>query len=75
MKTAKIFRIGKSQAVRIPKEFRLDGTEVYIKKIGRQLILMPKDDPWEPFFSSLHRFTPDFMAEREQPTAEKREGF
>lgn len=75
MNIAKIFRNGKSQAVRLPKEFRFDGVEVYIKKVGRQVILMPKDEPWEAFVSSLDRFTPDFMSERVQPPMDKREGF
>jgi antitoxin VapB len=75
MYTAKIFKNGKSQAVRLPKEFRFDGVEVYIKRIGRQVILIPKDEPWESLMSSLDRFTPDFMSERVQPPIEKREGF
>jgi len=74
MKTAKLFRNGKSQAVRLPKEFSFRGKEVYVKRIGRDLILMPKDNPWESWISSLESFTPDFMSERVQPKAEDREG-
>lgn len=73
MKTAKLFRNGKSQAVRLPKEFSFHGTEVYVKRIGRDLILTPKDDPWESLIRSLDGFTADFMSERVQPKAEKRE--
>jgi antitoxin VapB len=47
MNTAKIFRNGKSQAVRLPKEFKLGGSEVYIKRVGRNVILTPKDNAWE----------------------------
>jgi len=74
MKTAKIFKNGKSQAVRLPKEFKFQGNEVYVKRIGRNVLLIPKDDPWESFISSLDQFSDDFMAEREQPPTESREG-
>ncbi len=73
MHTAKIFTNGKSQAVRLPKEFRLEGDEVYVNKVGGAVILFPKEDPWAPFFESLSRFSDDFMMEREQPPAEQRE--
>ena len=42
MKTAKIFRHGNSQAVRLPKEFRFDATEVVIEKAGDVVLLIPK---------------------------------
>ncbi|HOS96307.1 MAG TPA: type II toxin-antitoxin system VapB family antitoxin [Deltaproteobacteria bacterium] len=73
MDKAKLFRNGKSQAVRLPKEYSFDGTEVYVKRLGRIVILLPKDDPWEPLVTSLDRFTDDFMEEREQPPAQLRE--
>ena len=47
METAKIFKNGQSQAVRLPKECRFEGSEVYIKKMGDIVLLMPKDKPWE----------------------------
>ena len=72
MHTAKIFTNGKSQAVRLPKEFRLEGDEVYVNKVGGAVILFPKENPWAPFFESLSRFSDDFMMEREQPPAEQR---
>jgi antitoxin VapB len=72
MNTAKLFKNGKSQAVRLPKQFKFQGTEVYIKRIGRNVILMPKDDPWESLISSLNDFSDDFMAKREQPFLDKR---
>ena len=74
MNTAKIFKNGKSQAVRLPKELKFQGNEVYIKRIGRNVLLIPKDDPWESLISSLDQFSDDFMAEREQPLGESREG-
>lgn len=73
MKTAKLFRNGNSQAVRLPKEFSFHGSEVYVKRVGRDLILIPKDDPWESLISSLDTFTVDFMSGRVQPKAEDRE--
>ena len=46
---AKLFMNGQSQAVRLPKEFRFEGTEVRIRRVGRAVILEPIDDqPWPP---------------------------
>jgi len=73
MNTEKLFKNGKSQAVRLPKQFKFQGTEVYIKRIGRNVMLIPKDDPWESLISSLDNFSDDFMADREQPVLDKRE--
>ncbi len=74
MTRAKIFKSGNSQAVRLPKEFQFEGSEVYIKRFGRSVVLMPKDAPWDLFEHSLGEFTSDFMAEgRVQPPVEKRE--
>ena len=53
MKTAKIFRSGNSQAVRIPKEFQLDGDEVEIQKKGNSLVLRPKKRSWVSLVESL----------------------
>lgn len=62
MKTAKIFRSGNSQAVRIPKEFQLEGDEVEIQKKGKSLVLRPKRKSWSSLVESLAKFTEDFMA-------------
>ena len=76
MNTAKVFKSGNSQAVRLPKEFQFSGNEVYIKKVGRTIILIPKDDPWALFRESLNEFLDDFFeGGREQPVFEDREGF
>ena len=76
MNTAKVFKSGNSQAVRLPKEFQFSGNEVYIKKVGRTIILIPKDDPWALFRESLNEFPEDFFeGKREQPALEDREGF
>lgn len=75
MKTAKLFQNGKSQAVRLPKEFRLEGQEVYIKQTGNVVQLIPMSGSWDTLLASLEKFTPDFMAERVQPRLENREDF
>jgi antitoxin VapB len=68
MATAKLFQNGRSQAVRLPKEFRLQGKEVKISKQGNKIILEPIENSWELWFASLSQFSDDFMANgREQP--------
>ncbi len=74
MDTAKLFRNGRSQAVRLPKEYALPGDEVYIKRIDGVVMLIPKNgDPWGPFVDSLDKFSDDFMAfKRDQGKFERR---
>ena len=72
MEVAKLFTNGKSQAVRLPKKYRFEGSEVYIKRIGNTVVLIPKYNSWEPFLKSLGKFTDDFLARRGQPKLEKR---
>ena len=67
MKTAKLFHIGKSQAVRLPKEFRFVGEEVIIKRAGNAVVLIPINHPWVSLSNSLHKFSGDFMNNRDQP--------
>ena len=73
MQTAKIFTNGRSQAVRLPKKYRFTGDDVFIKKIGKMVVLLPKDDPWSSLVNSLDQFTDDFMNERDQPKQDPRE--
>ncbi len=73
MKIAKLFASGRSQAVRLPKECRFDGKEVYVRKLGELVILFPKSNPWDPLLQSLDEFTDDFMAKRVQPPQPSRE--
>jgi antitoxin VapB len=75
MKTAKIFQNGQSQAVRLPKEFRFEDSEVFIKKSGNVVQLIPRSDSWNSLFGSLKKFSRDFMTERIQPELDKRESF
>ncbi len=73
MKTAKIFRSGNSQAVRIPKEFQLEGDEVEIQKKGNALVLTPTKQSWGSLLESLKKFSEDFMVHgRKQPKLQTR---
>jgi antitoxin VapB len=75
MSSAKVFVSGNSQAIRLPKEYQVEDKELYIKKIGRTIILFPKDNPWEAFERSLSEFSDDFMADgRNQPPMQERPG-
>ena len=71
VKTAKLFNNGRSQAVRLPKEFRFEGDEVYIKRVGNAVVLLPHQDSWQGLYESLERFSEDFMEDREQPAWEE----
>ena len=75
MQTAKIFINGRSQAVRLPKNCRFSGNDVFVKKIGKMVVLIPKDDPWSSLVNSLDQFTDDFMDERDQSNQKSRENF
>lgn len=61
MQTAKLFINGSSQAVRLPKEFRFIGNEVYAQKVGETVILVPKDKVWETFIEGIKGFTDDYF--------------
>ena len=52
METAKLFTNGRSQAVRLPKDFRFSGEEVAIKKVGEIVLLYPKDTAWDAFLKT-----------------------
>lgn len=73
MNTAKLFVNGSSQAVRLPKECRFEGKEVFIKRINDMVIMIPKNQVWSQFTKSLDGFTEDFMATRTQPELEQRQ--
>ena len=67
MKTATLFRKGRSQWVRLPREFRFEGDHVLIKKSGAGVLLLPAGVGWDPLVRSLSQLSEDFMADREQP--------
>lgn len=74
MKTAKLFQNGSSQAVRLPKAFRIPGNEVRIFKKGKQVILEPLETTWDSLFESLSEFPEEFMKEgRNQPAIQERD--
>jgi antitoxin VapB len=73
METAKLFQNGKSQAVRLPKEFRFKSDRVYLKRMGNAVILLPYGAPWQSLLESLPLFSNDFMQERTQPPTLERE--
>ncbi len=74
MQSAKLFINGRSQAVRLPKEFQFSGKDVLIQKVGDAVILLPHDKSWEVFLHGLNSFTEDFIAEgREREKNQKRE--
>jgi len=68
MDTAKIFTNGKSQAVSLPKAYRFEGEEVYIKKAFGGILLLPKDNSvWDVWEENLKKYNAPFMKERNQP--------
>jgi len=74
MKTARVFKNGQSQAVRLPKEFRFRDEEVYIKKVGNVVLLLPKEGFWNSLVASLDKFSSDFLSSRKQPALQRRKG-
>jgi antitoxin VapB len=76
MQTAKIFQNGRSQAIRIPKEYQFKGDEVYIQKHGDAVLLIPHEKAWEVFMEGINEFSEDFMKNgREQGEVQEREAF
>jgi antitoxin VapB len=73
MDTARIFQNGRSQAVRLPKEYRFEGEQVFIKKVGDVVMLLPYQDGWQTLFDSLGQFSDDFMQAHQQPEQQARE--
>jgi antitoxin VapB len=67
MATARLFQSGRSQAVRLPKEYRFAGTEVVVKHFGNGVLLLPADDPWQTLEAGLAAFEPSFALTRQQP--------
>ena len=70
MKTAKIFKHGNSQAVRLPKEFRFHDDEVFVKRSGWGVLLLPKRITMEQLDAILSQFRGKFV--RRQPRMQKR---
>jgi antitoxin VapB len=77
--TAKVFMNGRSQAIRLPKEFRVNTTEVYITREDDRIIILPKPERFsskrevEEFFDAIH--CPDFELDRKDGPPQRRELF
>ncbi|MCG6162062.1 MULTISPECIES: type II toxin-antitoxin system antitoxin VapB [Leptospira] len=67
MNKAKIFKNGDSQAIRLPKDYRFKGKEVYIRKDGNNVILTPIDDAVDRFWNAVNNFSDDLVIDRNQP--------
>ncbi|MBN1906375.1 MAG: AbrB/MazE/SpoVT family DNA-binding domain-containing protein [Deltaproteobacteria bacterium] len=76
MDTAKIFKSGNSQAVRLPKDFQFDVQEVQIYRRGEEVILKKKPKDMTRVFELLTELSDDFMENgREQPPLQERDSF
>ena len=72
MAVARVFRTGRSQAIRLPKEFRVDTDTVRLKRTAEGFLVITKD-PWEVFFEGVEQLSDKFMGgERVQPELESR---
>ena len=70
MSTTHVFTIGRSQAIRIPKEYRLPNEDIFINRVGNTITLTPVSKLRESFMQGLQMFTDDFMAEGRPPQIE-----
>ncbi|MCF8092589.1 MAG: antitoxin [Desulfotignum sp.] len=72
MKSAKLFNNGRSQAVRLPKAYRFEGNEVYIKRVAGGVLLISKDQSlWDLWGKNLLKYDTPFMMERNQPARQQ----
>jgi antitoxin VapB len=73
---AKLFQNGRSQAVRLPREFRFEGDRVRIRRVGQAVLLEPIiQDPQEWFRKLDELNSESFPSDRRQPVAPKRKIF
>ena len=73
MDTAKLFLSGRSQAVRLPKQYRFRGDEVVVKHFGNGVLLLPIDDPWQMLEAGLEAFEPGLVLSRDQSEQQVRD--
>ena len=71
--TAKLFKNGRSQAVRLPAEYRFNTSEVFIEQQGDTVILRPKPQNWDEFFARTSKVPSDFMTDCNDLPPEVRE--
>jgi antitoxin VapB len=74
MATARVFRSGNSQAIRLPKEFRLKGPEVEIFRRGDEIVLREKEGGMKRAVELIQSFSDDFLEELEDPPSQVRKG-
>ncbi len=76
MDTAKLFINGRSQAVRLPKRYRFEGSEVFIKRTNEGVLLIPKNNTvWDVWEKNIKKYKRPFMTKRNQPKGQQeREG-
>lgn len=72
MKRAKVFMNGRSQAIRLPKEFRVRSGEVYLQKTNDGFQVLERD-PWETFVEGCEELSDEAISRAKQPRLEKRE--
>ncbi len=76
MKLIEVISSGSEQSIHLPSDCHIEATADFVKRLGRSLLLIPKDvDPWQVFSRSLDEFTDDFMRDRSQPAPEDRKVF
>jgi antitoxin VapB len=73
MDTAKLFLSGRSQAVRLPKQYRFPGNQVAVKHFGNGVLLLPIDDPWQILEAGLQAFESGFVLSHDQPEHQRRD--
>jgi antitoxin VapB len=59
--------------VRLPQEYRFQGSEVAVKHFGNGVLLLPIEDPWQMLEAGLEAFEPGFVLSREQPEQQMRD--
>ncbi|MGH9256349.1 MAG: antitoxin [Vicinamibacterales bacterium] len=72
-RTAKVFMTNRSQAVRLPKEFQFDSDEVFIRKVGEDVILSPRPTDWGPYLEHGPVASDAFMENVEDHPVQERE--
>lgn len=72
-RTARLFRNGSNQAVRLPRDLEIDADEVLIRRDGASLILTPKPRSWDEYFARARRLADDFPDPPEDPPPQDRE--
>jgi antitoxin VapB len=74
MKTASVTTQADGQIVHLPADVHIEGEEVFVKQVGKTIVLTPKHaNPWQSLLDSLDKFPDDFMDDRAQPKQQKRE--